>query len=304
SGTGDRDELVPDGSGLTARNEKQTVGVYNTNGGSFTLQFGSDPPIPVAWSATGTTLRDNIAAALNGPSSTLSGSLTDSATSLTVANGSVFPTGSFRIRIDSETILVGSRSGNTLNNLTRGAEGTTAATHSGGAVNLLSTITAGGGVTVTGTGPFTVEFTGAGLKEKDVNDLVADATDLVGALDNGRLVGNVNFTGSIYNGPSVVVVTTRDGVTDVTTTTLEQGSAVRNELQQISVANAIDGTFTITFDADRSGTIDAGEMSGVINVGDDAAAVQTALEQITALTGKIAVAQTGGTYLVGFNGTL
>lgn len=54
--------------------------------------------------------------------------------SLTLIDGSEFPsTGAFRIVIENEIILVGARSSNTLSSLTRGAEGTTAAAHSGGA---------------------------------------------------------------------------------------------------------------------------------------------------------------------------
>lgn len=54
--------------------------------------------------------------------------------SLTLTDGSEFPsTGDFRIVIENEIILVGARSSNTLSGLTRGAEGTVAAAHSGGA---------------------------------------------------------------------------------------------------------------------------------------------------------------------------
>lgn len=71
----------------------------------------------------------------NNAASTLSAAITGTGdTSCTVTNGAVFPSsGNFRILIDSELILVGARSGNTLSSLTRGIESTSAATHSNGA---------------------------------------------------------------------------------------------------------------------------------------------------------------------------
>lgn len=65
----------------------------------------------------------------------LSVGISAGATSLTVASagtGAAFPTDNFEITIDSEIIFVASRSGDTLNGLVRGAEGTTAASHSAG----------------------------------------------------------------------------------------------------------------------------------------------------------------------------
>lgn len=56
------------------------------------------------------------------------------ATSLTVASATGAPsTGPFRILVDSEIMVVGSVSGTMFSDLTRGAEGTTAATHATGA---------------------------------------------------------------------------------------------------------------------------------------------------------------------------
>ena len=70
----------------------------------------------------------------NNAISTLSSGIDNLVTSLGVANGTVFPSsGNFRVIIDSELILVGARSGNTLSSLTRGIEGTTASSHGSGA---------------------------------------------------------------------------------------------------------------------------------------------------------------------------
>lgn len=72
------------------------------------------------------------------PSSTLGSGITSGSSSLTIQSGDTgnFPSdGVFRIRIDNEIIIVGTGgvSGSTFSVLTRGAEGTTAASHSGSA---------------------------------------------------------------------------------------------------------------------------------------------------------------------------
>lgn len=71
----------------------------------------------------------------NSSSTTLSAAITTTdATTATVTNGTLFPSsGNFRILVDTELMLVGARSGNNLSSITRGIEGTTAATHSNGA---------------------------------------------------------------------------------------------------------------------------------------------------------------------------
>lgn len=83
----------------------------------------------------------------NNAATTLSGnggSITSGATSFSVASASGFPTsGAFRIIIESEIIIVGSVSGTTFSSCTRGAEGTTAASHNDG-VSVTHVLTAGG----------------------------------------------------------------------------------------------------------------------------------------------------------------
>lgn len=65
-------------------------------------------------------------------STTLSGTITSGATSLSVASATGLPTaGNFRIRVESEIMTVTAISGTTLT-VTRGAEGTTAAAHNSG----------------------------------------------------------------------------------------------------------------------------------------------------------------------------
>src|SRR5690606_35114137 len=72
--------------------------------------------------------------AANNAQSLLSANITASATSLTVADGSVFPEPPFLITIDDEIIEVGTKTGNTFSGLLRGQEGTVAAPHSSGAI--------------------------------------------------------------------------------------------------------------------------------------------------------------------------
>lgn len=75
---------------------------------------------------------------------TLGSGINSSVTSLGISSATGYPgSGTFRIRIDNEIIIVGAISGTTLSSLTRGAEGTTAASHSSGAAVSL-VLTAGG----------------------------------------------------------------------------------------------------------------------------------------------------------------
>lgn len=69
----------------------------------------------------------------NNAATTLNGGINNSTTSVVVTAGSVFPSvGNFRVIVDNEIMLVTARSTNTLT-VTRGAEGTTGASHSSGA---------------------------------------------------------------------------------------------------------------------------------------------------------------------------
>ncbi len=89
-------------------------------------------------------MTEQLANSLQDPTTTLSGSITSVDTSLTVVDPTELPaTGDYRIRIGTELILVGARSGDVLSSLTRGIEGTSAAAHAGGA-NVDLVLTAGG----------------------------------------------------------------------------------------------------------------------------------------------------------------
>jgi hypothetical protein len=64
-----------------------------------------------------------------GANTTLAAAMTSSQTTVTVASAAGFPTSSFKIRVDDETMLVTAGFGTTTWTVTRGADGTTAASH-------------------------------------------------------------------------------------------------------------------------------------------------------------------------------
>lgn len=78
----------------------------------------------------------------NNASTTLNGALNNSSTSVAVTNGAPFSqSGTFRVIVDSEIMIVNSIAGNTLS-VSRGQEGTTAVSHLSGAV-ITQIVTAG-----------------------------------------------------------------------------------------------------------------------------------------------------------------
>jgi len=77
-------------------------------------------------------LADTAYKAETTPSSTLSSSIDATATTLTVASATGFPTAPFRVKVDSEVLYVTAVSGAVFT-VTRGVDGTVAASHSGGA---------------------------------------------------------------------------------------------------------------------------------------------------------------------------
>jgi hypothetical protein len=132
----------------------------------------------------------------NNAASILTAAIPDAvATTLTVANGTVFPaTGNFRIIIDTELLLCTSRSGNTLT-VTRGIEGTTAASHLNGAA-------------------VTHVLTQAGLLQY----LTEQAPYISGELGYAQITTNVNLT-VVAEASAVTIVTapaiTVDGATAI-----------------------------------------------------------------------------------------
>jgi hypothetical protein len=101
---------------------------------------------------------------------------------MTVTDGSAFPAAPFTVTIDSETIRVGAKSGNTFTSLSRGYFGTTAAAHLSGAAVALLAPTASA---VTGT------TAGATLSANVVYDVQAF---LAGTTNNGWLIADGDET--------------------------------------------------------------------------------------------------------------
>jgi hypothetical protein len=114
---------------------------------------------------------------------TLTADITSGATSLSVSAATGFPaSGNFSIKIEDEIIRVGAISGTTLSSLTRGAESTTAAAHTTGAVVLhVITKTALDNIIIEAGGPIVFP---AGTKKT----FSPDAT--LSGLNVGSLAGN------------------------------------------------------------------------------------------------------------------
>lgn len=78
----------------------------------------------------------------NNSQTLLDGAITDTDTSMTVLDGSIFPDTPFAVTIEDEIIYVFAKSGNIFSSLLRGQEGTAAAAHAKG-VSVENRMTAG-----------------------------------------------------------------------------------------------------------------------------------------------------------------
>lgn len=154
---------MPNGQGSTAYNL-----IFTNNAGTVTsvLQFTIVPPPQF----------------LTAASSTLSGGINNTVTSITLASASGWPTGGSKFFIDSEQISYTGVSSNTLTGCTRGINGTTPASHSNGATASILTFMS------------------------QTNDAQGVAGELV------RIFGEHGFTGLVgvgfgtYNSPTVTFV--------------------------------------------------------------------------------------------------
>lgn len=132
----------------------------------------------------------------NGGTTTLAADITDTATSLTVASATGFPTGTgqYRIRVGDELMIVTGGLGTTTWTVTRAAEGTAAAAHvSGARVNHY--------------------LTAGALANKVLDDLTD--VDLATAPTNGQALV---FGAGVWK-PGAAGATTLDALTDVDTST-------------------------------------------------------------------------------------
>ena len=85
---------------------------------------------------------------------------------------------------------------------------------------------------------------------------------------------------------------------DVTTTTA--GTSTTNEIQKLHITES-SGTYTLQFDANGNGAIDAGEsIASPLNFDANASDIETALETITALAGNVHVTGSGSDFTIEF----
>ncbi|MBI1312843.1 hypothetical protein GC176_16260 [bacterium] len=170
---------------------------------------------------------------LAGASSTLTGMINATQTTITVANGSVFPAaGGFRVAIGSELLNVTAVSGNVLT-VERGAEGSTAATHASGASVVLSS---------------------ALIKAQGSSTLVGNITAVTTTLtvvDGSVFPSTPGF--EIRVGSEVMTVTNRVG----NTLTVSRGAGAVAHSNGSSVSLTYDDTFVL--DLSGTGLIDVTE---------------------------------------------
>jgi hypothetical protein len=123
---------IPTDTTLTIEMESNESGSGASTSGGIRVQhyYSVGPAVEVA--STGWSLGSWGGQQAGQFTSTLSSSINTSVTSLTMASSTSFPS-SGTVLIDNELITYTSNSGGTLSGLTRGASGTTAASHSSGA---------------------------------------------------------------------------------------------------------------------------------------------------------------------------
>lgn len=150
----------------------------------------------------------------NAAQSTLNGSITDSATTLVVGSNSTFPaSGNFRILIDSELMIVTGVSSTTFT-VTRGAEGSTAASHSSGAT-VYGILTAGALQNIV-----SVQVAGVDTSDRQILNFVSGASvsdnptdsraDItiasVGTISNDQVFSNISGSTATPTGNTLTAV--------------------------------------------------------------------------------------------------
>ncbi len=195
----------------------------------------------------------SVTGSLAGASSVLGASVDSSQTTITVSDGSVFPSaGGFRITIGSEQLNVLSVSGNVLT-VERGSEGSTAAAHSAGATVTLAAavITPAGSSTLVGNitaGTTTITvvdgsvFPSAGGFEVRIGNEVVTVTGIVGnTLTISRGAGATAHT----NGEAVTV-------------TFDDSFSL--DLSATGLIDVVEAGYRITLVATNSGIVDESDI--------------------------------------------
>lgn len=176
-----------------------------------------------------------IAFGANLPLATLNGALTSSATTVAWNAANIAFTSADQIQVDNEVITLGTVSGNQATGCTRGANGTTATTHSSGAI-VIEGITTTGGLGASGL----ISENGLICVNVQISD---GGVSLVGSVPGGVFgIGSFNLTNSGFGGNSAVAgnglpcVTV--GAVDYLTQALAMGAQVGTFLECIFFPNS------------------------------------------------------------------
>ncbi len=182
----------------------------------------------------------------NATSSTLNGAITNGATSLIVTSATGFPaTGTYRVIVDSELMIVTARSGTTLT-VTRGAEGTTAASHL--TLAAVTCIVTAGAIAQLKADLATVAPTGTGVPH--VVGGVQDAA--------ASLIVNADVHASAAIAASKVVQATGTGIPHVVSGSLSAASSLIVNAD-VDAAAAIAGTKILAATSGAPGAMSAAD---------------------------------------------
>ena len=197
---------------------------------------------------------------------TITSTITNVTTSITISDATNWPTGSFSFVIDpgvagEEKVLASSRSGTTINVTTRGYDNTTAASHNVGAViypvptavdfdeanNLVSGITAGTGIAMAGSTSGSTLFKSSAVAGSTTITLPAATDTLVGkatsdTLTNKTLVAPIIAT--ISNTGTLTLPTSSDTLVGKATTDILTNKTLTSPIITNAVNNQTGTTFT------------------------------------------------------------
>jgi hypothetical protein len=274
--------------------EAQLITLKKANGGTFTLTYQSETTTPLAWNANVATVQSALEA--------LSTIGTGNVTVNSPVGGSYAVTFEAAMSNDYVDLLVADAS-----TLTSPAAAVNIATQTPGApaVNAAQTIT----ITATGgtfkltwagytTGPLAYNATPANIQSAltALRSVTGPDIAVIGTAAVEHVVEFVSgLAGVVVPEINAVVGALTGGAVSISLD--NQGSPAVNEVQTVTITNAVGGVFTLTF---------AGQTTTDIAWGSTSLTVQRALEALSTIgTGNVTVTgPTNGVYTVEFKGTL